>query len=65
MPTRSSTEKQPGGILAPNARCEIKLTCLIIRDAMGVKNETGFGYSCVADTRAFGKFSSMESLLFT
>ena len=55
----------PGGPLPPNARCDITLTCLIVSDAAGAKNETSYGYACIADTRAFGKFSSIELLLFT
>jgi hypothetical protein len=55
----------PGGPLPPNARCDITMTCLIVSDAAGAKNEASYGYACVADTRAFGKFSSIELLLFT
>ena len=53
------------GPLPPNARCEITMTCLIVSDAAGAKNEARYGYACVADTRAFGKFSSIECWLFT
>ena len=55
----------PNGPLPPNAKCEITVTCLIGSDAAGAKNESRYGYSCIADTRAFGKFSSIELLLFT
>ena len=56
---------QPEGPLPPNAKCEITVSCLIISDAAGAQGETHYGYSCVADTRAYGKFSSIELLLFT
>ncbi len=55
----------PGGPLPPNARCEITVTCLIVSDAAGSQGEAHYGYACVADTRAYGKFSSVELLLFT
>lgn len=55
---------KPDGPLPPNARCEITMTCLIVSDAAGAKNEARYGYACVADTRAFGKFSSIECWLF-
>ncbi len=56
---------EPSGPLPPNARCEITMTCLIVSDAAGAKNEAHYGYACVADTRAYGKFSSIECWLFT
>jgi hypothetical protein len=56
---------KPEGPLPPNARCEITMTCLIVSDAAGAKNEARYGYACIADTRAFGKFSSIECWLFT
>jgi hypothetical protein len=55
----------PGGALPPNAPCEITMTCLIVSDAAGAKGEGRYGYACVADTRAYGKFSSIECWLFT
>ena len=56
---------EPSGPLPPNARCEISIICLIVSDAAGAKGEARYGYSCVADTRAYGKFSSIECWLFT
>jgi hypothetical protein len=56
---------EPGGPLPPNARCDITMTCLIVSDAAGAQGEARYGYACVADTRAFGKFSSIELWLFT
>jgi len=56
---------EPSGPLPPNARCEITMTCLIVSDAAGAKNESRYGYACTADTRAYGKFSSIECWLFT
>jgi hypothetical protein len=56
---------EPGGPLPPNARCEITMTCLIVSDAAGAKGEARYGYACIADTRAYGKFSSIECWLFT
>ena len=56
---------EPGGPLPPNARCEITVTCLITSDAAGTKGEARYGYACVADTRAYGKFSSIDCWLFT
>ena len=55
----------PSGPLPPNARCEITLTCLIVSDAAGAQGEAHYGYASVADTRAYGKFSSIELLLFS
>lgn len=56
---------EPAGQLPPNARCEITVTCLIVSDAAGAKGEARYGYACVSDTRAYGKFSSIECWLFT
>jgi hypothetical protein len=56
---------EPSGPLPPNARCEISITCLIVSDAAGAQGEARYGYSCVADTRAYGKFSSIDCWLFT
>jgi hypothetical protein len=56
---------EPGGPLPPNARCEITVICLIVSDAAGAKGEDRYGYACIADTRANGKFCSIECWLFT
>ena len=56
---------QPEGALPPNAKCEITVSCLIVSDAAGAQGESHYGYACVADTRAFGKFSSIECWLFS
>ena len=56
---------EPGGPLPPNARCEISITCLIVSDAAGAKGDARYGYACVADTRAYGKFSSIDCWLFS
>ena len=56
---------EPSGPLPPNARCEITVTCSIVSDAAGARGEARYGYACVADTRAYGKFSSIECWMFT